>query len=65
MKRTFALSECSLYPALAQPAAGRQGGRQARSVGVAKATSRPERSLQRGMPVAGCARRTAFMNYAG
>jgi hypothetical protein len=65
MEKALALSGCSLYPAPAQPAAGKQGVRQARAVGVAEATSRPERSWQRGMPVAGVAGRTALMEYVG
>ena len=65
MKKALALSGCSLYSAPAQAAAGRQGVRQARDAGVAKATSRPERSRQHGMTVADAAGRTTFMKYAG
>mgnify|MGYP000342026186 CR=1 FL=1 len=65
MKEVVHLSSCSLYQAPAQSAAVRQGGWQAMTAGVAKATSRPERSQQRSMAVAGAAGRTTFMKCQG
>ena len=66
MKKASALSGYNLDLGPAQPAAGRQGDRQARAAGVAEyAASRLERRRQRCMPVAGAAGRTAFMEYSG
>ena len=53
MKKEIVLWGCNSYPAPAQPAAGRQGVRQMRAAGVAKATSRPECRRQRSMPAQG------------
>ncbi len=49
----------------AQPGAGRQGDRQARTGGVVVTTSRSERRRQRSIPVVGEAVSTAFMKHTG
>jgi len=65
MKTEATFSWPSLHQGPAQPGAGRQGVWQERAVGVANATSRPERSQQHSMPGPGAAGRTAFMEYPG
>ncbi|KMY67735.1 hypothetical protein AAU61_07555 [Desulfocarbo indianensis] len=65
MQNIFELARCGLCPSPAQTAAGKQGVRHTRAAGAAKATARPERSQQHGVPAAGAAGRTALMEYAG
>ena len=66
MKNASASSAHRLNPGPAQPDTGKQGVWQTRAAGVAQsATSRPERSQQRRIPVSGAAGRPAFMEYPG